>query len=110
MGLGESWDYCPVEERRCQVGSGSGRCCCLRAEHQPELLELERFGEEKAEISRAACWVRVCSGVHGLALSKVQRGQMVSTTAQGTVAGGCTGTSCLLAVGRRSSTRASWVL
>lgn len=54
MGLGESWDYCPVEERRCQVGSGSGRCCCLRAEHQPELLELERFGAEKAEVSRAA--------------------------------------------------------
>lgn len=46
MGLGESWDYCPVEERRCQVGSGSGRCCCLRAEHQPELLELERFGAQ----------------------------------------------------------------
>lgn len=43
MGLGESWDHCPVEERTCQARSGSGRWCCLRA----ELLEhrlVKRFG------------------------------------------------------------------
>lgn len=26
------------------MGSRSGRCCCLRAEHQPELVE--RFGAQ----------------------------------------------------------------
>lgn len=82
--------------------SGSGRCCCLRAEHQPEPL-VERFGAhlEKAEVSYAARWVHVFSAMHGLALSKVQQGPRVSRAAQGTVAGGCNGTACLLAVGRR---------
>ena len=102
-----------------RVGSTSGRCHCLRAEHQPEVPVhrlVERLGARSpwgrggrgfscCLLGACLCW-GAWAGPQ-LPLTVIQWGQMVSRAAQGRVAGGCNGTSRPLAVGRRSSICAS---
>lgn len=105
-----------------RVGSTAGRCCCLRAEHQPEVPEhrlVERsggwspWGRGGRGFSCCLPGACLCWGAWTgpqLPLTMIQRCQMVSRAAQGRVDAGCNGTSHPLAVGRRSSICASWAV
>lgn len=97
-----------AQQRRAagRVGSTSGRCCCLRAEHQPEVPEhrlVERFGAcspwGRGGRGFSCCLLGTClcwgawAGPQ-LPLTMIQMGQMVSRDAQGRVSVGCRDIPC----------------